>query len=144
MPTRHIYFVLHSHTRMSLSPAFTHSHLSNSSHSSHSLSLTLISLVWLSLTITHSLSLTLTLALSLTLPHSLSLILPHSLSLTLTRTLSLSPILPNSSHDCRYGRKLSCLIYCVLYIVSCMTKHSPDFNVLLFGRFTGTYVCMRA
>ena len=37
----------------------------------------------------------------------------------------------------RYGRRLSCLMYCALYIVSCLTKHSPDFNVLLFGRLTG-------
>ena len=32
---------------------------------------------------------------------------------------------------------MSCMIYCLLYIVSCMTKHSPDFFVLLFGRLTG-------
>ncbi|EKX52644.1 hypothetical protein GUITHDRAFT_161244 [Guillardia theta CCMP2712] len=37
----------------------------------------------------------------------------------------------------KYGRKLSCLVYCVTYIVSCLTKHSPNFNVLLFGRLTG-------
>mmetsp|Transcript_10469 Transcript_10469/g.25508 ORF Transcript_10469/g.25508 Transcript_10469/m.25508 type:complete len:483 (+) Transcript_10469:33-1481(+) len=37
----------------------------------------------------------------------------------------------------KYGRKMSCMIYCALYIVSCMTKHSPDFYVLLFGRLTG-------
>jgi predicted MFS family arabinose efflux permease len=29
------------------------------------------------------------------------------------------------------------MIYCLLYIVSCMSKHSPDFYVLLFGRLTG-------
>jgi len=33
--------------------------------------------------------------------------------------------------------QLSCMIYCLLYIVSCMSKHSPDFYVLLFGRLTG-------
>ena len=37
----------------------------------------------------------------------------------------------------RYGRRLSCLLYCALYIISCLTKHSPDFNWLLFGRLTG-------
>ena len=37
----------------------------------------------------------------------------------------------------RYGRRLSCQIYCVMYSISCLTKHSPDFNVLLFGRLTG-------
>ena len=37
----------------------------------------------------------------------------------------------------RYGRKLSCIIYCFLYAISCLTKHSPDFNVLLLGRLTG-------
>ena len=37
----------------------------------------------------------------------------------------------------RYGRRLSCQIYCVMYGISCLTKHSPDFNVLLFGRLTG-------
>jgi MFS family permease len=37
----------------------------------------------------------------------------------------------------KYGRKISCIAYCVLYIFSCMTKHSPNFEVLLIGRLTG-------
>jgi hypothetical protein len=35
------------------------------------------------------------------------------------------------------GRKKVALLYGILYIVSCATKHSPDFKILLFGRFTG-------
>ncbi len=30
-----------------------------------------------------------------------------------------------------------CLIFTVFYGVSCLTKHSPNFYVLLFGRFLG-------
>jgi MFS family permease len=37
----------------------------------------------------------------------------------------------------RYGRKLSCLAYCFTYILSCATKHSSNFNILLFGRLLG-------
>jgi hypothetical protein len=37
----------------------------------------------------------------------------------------------------KYGRRLSCYVYCISYIVSCLTKHSPNFYVLLFGRVTG-------
>mmetsp|Transcript_22665 Transcript_22665/g.56735 ORF Transcript_22665/g.56735 Transcript_22665/m.56735 type:complete len:468 (-) Transcript_22665:266-1669(-) len=37
----------------------------------------------------------------------------------------------------KYGRKISCVLYCVLYIFSCMTKHSPNFYILLIGRLTG-------
>ena len=37
----------------------------------------------------------------------------------------------------RYGRKLNCLIFVVLYSISCLTKHSPDFNVLMVGRLLG-------
>ena len=37
----------------------------------------------------------------------------------------------------KYGRRLSCYVYCATYIVSCLTKHSPNFYVLLFGRLTG-------
>lgn len=37
----------------------------------------------------------------------------------------------------KYGRRLSCYVYCITYIVSCLTKHSPNFYVLLFGRLTG-------
>jgi MFS family permease len=35
------------------------------------------------------------------------------------------------------GRKRAALIYCFLYIVSCMTKHVNNYNVLMFGRVTG-------
>jgi len=37
----------------------------------------------------------------------------------------------------KHGRRLSCYVYCVTYIVSCLTKHSPNFFVLVFGRLTG-------
>jgi len=37
----------------------------------------------------------------------------------------------------KYGRKLACLAYVVLYIVSCGTKHFGNFYILLFGRLTG-------
>jgi MFS family permease len=37
----------------------------------------------------------------------------------------------------RYGRKLACLMYCALYGISCLTKHSPSFWWLLVGRITG-------
>ena len=37
----------------------------------------------------------------------------------------------------KYGRRLSCYVYCAMYILSCLTKHSPNFYVLLFGRLTG-------
>lgn len=37
----------------------------------------------------------------------------------------------------RYGRKLCAIAYCVLYIVSCLTKHVRDYSVLMFGRVTG-------
>merc|ERR1719305_532986 len=37
----------------------------------------------------------------------------------------------------RFGRKRMCLAYCVFYIVSCLTKHFKDYNVLMFGRITG-------
>jgi len=37
----------------------------------------------------------------------------------------------------KHGRRLSCYVYCVTYIVSCLTKHSPNFYVLVFGRLTG-------
>ena len=37
----------------------------------------------------------------------------------------------------RHGRRRSCHVYCALYIVSCLTKHSRSFAVLLFGRLTG-------
>jgi MFS transporter, MFS domain-containing protein family, molybdate-anion transporter len=37
----------------------------------------------------------------------------------------------------RYGRKLNCLIFTVLYGISCVTKHSPSFEVLMVGRLLG-------
>lgn len=37
----------------------------------------------------------------------------------------------------KYGRKLNCMVYGVTYMLSCMTKHSPDFNILLVGRLLG-------
>eukprot|EP00933_Yihiella_yeosuensis_P060948 TRINITY_DN63757_c0_g1_i1.p1 TRINITY_DN63757_c0_g1~~TRINITY_DN63757_c0_g1_i1.p1 ORF type:complete len:482 (+),score=86.84 TRINITY_DN63757_c0_g1_i1:135-1580(+) len=36
-----------------------------------------------------------------------------------------------------YGRKNTCLLYCFLYGVSCMTKHFNSFSILLVGRITG-------
>ncbi|ORY37800.1 DUF791-domain-containing protein [Rhizoclosmatium globosum] len=36
-----------------------------------------------------------------------------------------------------YGRKNSCLTFCVLYFISCLTKHSPVFEVLMLGRILG-------
>mmetsp|Transcript_64099 Transcript_64099/g.119169 ORF Transcript_64099/g.119169 Transcript_64099/m.119169 type:complete len:482 (+) Transcript_64099:89-1534(+) len=36
-----------------------------------------------------------------------------------------------------WGRKRSCLLYCVLYIISCITKHYNNYMVLMFGRVTG-------
>ena len=37
----------------------------------------------------------------------------------------------------RLGRKRSCMAYCFLYIVSCVTKHARDYNTLMLGRVTG-------
>lgn len=37
----------------------------------------------------------------------------------------------------RMGRKCSCQLYCVLYILSCMTKHFASYNILMIGRLTG-------
>ncbi len=37
----------------------------------------------------------------------------------------------------RYGRKLNCIIFVVLYGLSCLTKHSPKFEVLMVGRLLG-------
>jgi hypothetical protein len=35
------------------------------------------------------------------------------------------------------GRKRAALMYCLFYIVSCMTKHVNNYQVLMFGRVTG-------
>jgi len=37
----------------------------------------------------------------------------------------------------KYGRKNCALAYCVLYIVSCLTKHVKNYSALMFGRVTG-------
>ncbi|KAH0485796.1 MAG: hypothetical protein KVP17_002845 [Porospora cf. gigantea B] len=36
-----------------------------------------------------------------------------------------------------YGRKKSCLLYCLLYVVTCLTKHINNYSVLMLGRVTG-------
>ncbi|KAK8061387.1 hypothetical protein PG994_007753 [Apiospora phragmitis] len=37
----------------------------------------------------------------------------------------------------RFGRKRACLLYCGLYIITCLTMLSDSFLILLFGRLTG-------
>lgn len=37
----------------------------------------------------------------------------------------------------KYGRKNCALAYCVLYIVSCLTKHVKNYSFLMLGRVTG-------
>lgn len=37
----------------------------------------------------------------------------------------------------RFGRRRCCALYCILYIVSCMTKHCNIYFVLMIGRITG-------
>lgn len=37
----------------------------------------------------------------------------------------------------KYGRKANCMLFCILYGISCMTKHFNDFNILLLGRLLG-------
>ncbi|KAL9656256.1 hypothetical protein ABK040_007871 [Willaertia magna] len=37
----------------------------------------------------------------------------------------------------KFGRKFLCLIFVVLYSISCLTKHSSNYLTLLFGRLTG-------
>lgn len=36
-----------------------------------------------------------------------------------------------------WGRKRCCILYCVLYILSCITKHWSHFWILIIGRVTG-------
>ncbi|KRY60217.1 Major facilitator superfamily domain-containing protein 5 [Trichinella britovi] len=36
-----------------------------------------------------------------------------------------------------FGRKKICILYGILYALSCITKHSDDFWILLIGRFLG-------
>lgn len=37
----------------------------------------------------------------------------------------------------KYGRRLNCCLYCVLYAACCLTKHSRNFSVLFVGRILG-------
>ncbi|CAM6117418.1 unnamed protein product [Calypogeia fissa] len=37
----------------------------------------------------------------------------------------------------KHGRKRASITYCVTYILSCMTKHSPNYRVLMLGRILG-------
>jgi len=37
----------------------------------------------------------------------------------------------------RYGRKRCCILYCLLYLFSCLTKHFKRYSMLLVGRVTG-------
>uniref|UniRef100_A0A7S2PPE9 Molybdate-anion transporter n=1 Tax=Zooxanthella nutricula TaxID=1333877 RepID=A0A7S2PPE9_9DINO len=37
----------------------------------------------------------------------------------------------------KFGRKKCCLLYCVLYILSCLTKHFKWYSMLMVGRVTG-------
>ncbi|KAG6720838.1 hypothetical protein I3842_03G082700 [Carya illinoinensis] len=34
----------------------------------------------------------------------------------------------------KQGRKRACVTYCITYILSCITKHSPQYKVLMVGR----------
>ncbi|KAL5707790.1 hypothetical protein ACHQM5_018651 [Ranunculus cassubicifolius] len=35
------------------------------------------------------------------------------------------------------GRKRACVTYCITYILSCATKHSPQYKILMVGRILG-------
>ncbi|KNA14082.1 hypothetical protein SOVF_110800 [Spinacia oleracea] len=37
----------------------------------------------------------------------------------------------------KQGRKRACVTYCITYILSCMTKHSPQYKILMVGRILG-------
>lgn len=37
----------------------------------------------------------------------------------------------------KQGRKRACVTYCITYILSCITKHSPEYKVLMIGRILG-------
>lgn len=41
------------------------------------------------------------------------------------------------SYADRYGRRTNCIMYGVLYILTCITKHFSDFWVLMIGRLLG-------
>uniref|UniRef100_A0A0E0NNR7 Molybdate-anion transporter n=2 Tax=Oryza TaxID=4527 RepID=A0A0E0NNR7_ORYRU len=34
----------------------------------------------------------------------------------------------------KQGRKRACITYCISYILSCITKHSPEYKILMIGR----------
>ncbi|CAO2819323.1 unnamed protein product [Amaranthus hypochondriacus] len=37
----------------------------------------------------------------------------------------------------KQGRKRACVTYCLTYILSCITKHSPQYKILMIGRILG-------
>lgn len=37
----------------------------------------------------------------------------------------------------KQGRKRACITYCITYILSCITKHSPQYKILMVGRILG-------
>ncbi|MBA0645873.1 hypothetical protein Goklo_013911, partial [Gossypium klotzschianum] len=37
----------------------------------------------------------------------------------------------------KQGRRRACVTYCITYILSCITKHSPEYKVLMIGRVLG-------
>jgi MFS family permease len=37
----------------------------------------------------------------------------------------------------KYGRRLNCIMYGVIYCICCVTKHFNNYNVLMFGRLMG-------
>ncbi|GLJ40202.1 hypothetical protein SUGI_0824690 [Cryptomeria japonica] len=37
----------------------------------------------------------------------------------------------------KQGRKRACITYCITYILSCFTKHFPEYKVLMLGRILG-------
>lgn len=37
----------------------------------------------------------------------------------------------------KFGRKKCCIMYCLLYIASCLTKHFNQYSILMVGRITG-------
>ncbi|MFQ6638053.1 hypothetical protein Gotur_012558, partial [Gossypium turneri] len=37
----------------------------------------------------------------------------------------------------KQGRRRACVTYCITYILSCITKHSPQYKILMIGRVLG-------
>ncbi|XP_033111290.1 molybdate-anion transporter-like [Anneissia japonica] len=37
----------------------------------------------------------------------------------------------------KYGRRNNCILYCILYGLSCFTKHFANYNILMVGRLLG-------